>query len=137
MNAEYKLVSSGAFANVKAAGNVVEFPAAQAFNNPGRSDIANAIERLEAHHEKMSLFVEYVSKSVTPPLTQAPQSNVILKSELINKGSKIAALIFAISIFSWLYTAVPLINPFVSILGLIASPFFYLMSRLIDRKQKR
>lgn len=52
-------------------------------------------------------------------------------SLLLKRGSQIGAAIFILSLLSWLYLDVPMINPYLSVLGLFASPFFFAMGKAI------
>jgi hypothetical protein len=54
-------------------------------------------------------------------------------SVLLTNGAKTAAILFCISLVSWLYADIPLVNPYVSVLGLVACPFFYAMGRMVKK----
>src|SRR4051812_30773440 len=85
------------------------------------------VQRLERHE---SVLVEYVStKSITASPHGVSQDKTVSLDRVVKVSAKSFALLFIASLVSWLYVDFPIVNPFVSLLGLVACPFFYAMGR--------
>jgi hypothetical protein len=56
----------------------------------------------------------------------------VKRSDILMKGSMIMALIFILSLVSW-FCGHAALNPFATLLGLTACPFFFWMGRLQAR----
>lgn len=61
----------------------------------------------------------------------APQVASVPLHRVLEFGAVLLAFVCAAGISSWLLNDSPLVSPFAAILGLLASPFFYLMGRAV------
>ena len=99
------------------------------------------LERLEAHQR---FVVEYTVPRLSnfgpaldtederqQPILSPPSKRVVEVSTVIKKSSQFMSIVFLGSLLSWPFTNFPLVNPFLSILGLFACPFFYAMAKRI------
>ncbi len=68
-------------------------------------------------------------RTLARPVSIASTKGVPL-SLLLQFGGALAGILCLASLVGWIATAVPIVNPFVALLGLVASPFFYWMGRL-------
>jgi hypothetical protein len=50
-------------------------------------------------------------------------------SVVVQKATQAMTFVFVGSLILWVFTDFTMVNPFVSILGLSACPFFYLMAK--------
>jgi hypothetical protein len=56
-------------------------------------------------------------------------------SALLKKGSLCLLFVCMLSVVSWAVEAVPIINPFLSMLAIFVSPFLYIMGREIEKDE--
>lgn len=67
--------------------------------------------------------------------TNVPSHQGVPLYSILESGSIVFAILCLLSLSIWLSQNIPLINPFIAILGLIASPFFYWMGRVLRKKR--
>jgi hypothetical protein len=58
---------------------------------------------------------------------------MIPKHEVVKTASKIFTLVFLGSLVLWLCGDIMMINPFVSILGLVSCPFFHGIGKMLEK----
>jgi len=96
-----------------------------------RAAVQRGFEDLRSSLAKLELKIETAHTAEPMP----SETHKVEVSVVVRKSSQIMALVFAGSLVSWLFTRFPLVNPFVSLLGLVASPFFYAMAHKIGKRQ--
>ena len=113
-----------------------------------RMKLNSIIRLMHTHHKE---FVQYISEpsrnalspaDIAPSTNGAPSADVAPSADddssevsiglgkLLKVGAKIAGILFISSLLSWAYADFPIVNPYLSILGLIACPFFYMMGKV-------
>jgi len=114
------------------------------------SSIDESLEDLiNQRFEQQEMLIRNVLSSVENQQSRIVYSNTIIpdvKSEpatvskvgvpfymLLKKGGQALALLSGLSLSTWLTLNVPILNPFVSILCLVASPFLYWMGHTAEK----
>ena len=103
--------------------------------------LAQSARRLDASSRSL---VEYTSHQSTQIIlsedgiiedNEAWSSKYVAVHSVVRSASKVFTLIFLGSLVLWACSGVALINPFATVLGLIACPFFYLMANVVQQEE--
>jgi hypothetical protein len=102
-------------------------------------EVRRLVRSLEQHDRLLVEWTRTLSSTQTSSSDNSVTSssdNSVELSKLLKGGAGLGLVIFLVSLFTWAYADTPLINPYVSVLGLVACPFFYIMGRMVVKPAK-
>ncbi len=109
------------------------------------SEIEEICRRMEAKQDNL---VNYVSRGQTEHLSLREGESVVADQTLdghrlvrvtvvIRSAAKLVLALLLTSLATWTYSDFPIVNPFISLLGIVACPFFFWIANSIESQEAK